>query len=97
MRDTRDTLGDTKRDNGRQRETMGDIGRHWETSGDIEGDNGRQWETEGRHTGDNGRQWETMGDIERDTRDSCVETSKSQTLKGRKSYILETVGNRIRT
>jgi hypothetical protein len=65
MGDTRETLGQGKRDIGGHWGTLGDkgkIGRH-------KGDYGRQWETEGRHTGDNGRQWETFGGIKGDIRD----------------------------
>ena len=43
----------------------------------------------------NGRQWETEGIHRRHTGLMRVETSERQTLNGRKSYILETVGNRI--
>jgi hypothetical protein len=72
--DTRkkETLGDTKRDNGRHWETMGDIGRQWETQKETMGDIGRHTGDIGRQMGDNGRHWETWGhkkgDMEYSTR-----------------------------
>jgi hypothetical protein len=64
MGDTRETLGQGKRDIGGHWGTLGDIGRHWETKeklGDIKetmGDSGRQKEDTRETMGDNGRHLE---------------------------------------